>query len=305
MNSIEKINNEPNKITKNQHFIPQFYLKSFSNSEGLLTQYDMRNHKCDIRSPKSICNQNYLYDVRWQVPNEKIGKFVFVNHLENEFMVREGEYSTLCRKIVSLCLNPNNKGAIICYRREKELLADFVTNMFLRNPCMMKANVVKSAPKYIVDGMLSGNHEEIDKTIGEDNISSFVATIRQYDFLSDNVPDGLHQQIKDIICRMNLSFFVTETDTFITSNYPVISVFDEEPKRKFRAFYFPLSPKCAVILYDFEMNLNYKNRIKYITSETANSFNHLYLELEDDVVKYLFAKDKAQIKDTINFINIR
>ena len=300
MNSKEKIGNRFNKMTKNQHYVPKFYLDNFCNNEGLLTQYDIIGGQYDNRSPKVICNKNYLYDIRWQAPNEDIGKFVFANHLENEFMVREGEYSTLCKKIIGLCLNPNNKGAIICYRREKELLADFVANMFLRNPCVLDANKAGFTPSFIVEEMKKTENGVVD-TIGADNVVSLVKVLRQYDFLSNNVPGGLHQQIKEIIGEMKLLFWVTKDDSFITSNNPVIVDFDEKPKRIYRSFFLPLCPKCAVLFHNFELDSRYKNKIKYISTECAYSFNRMYLELGDNVVNYLYAKNNNQVKGTLAF----
>ena len=51
---------------------------------------------------------------------------------------KEGEYSPLLKRIIDICRNPQNKNALICNHEEKEMLASFVTNIFVRNPWSLR-----------------------------------------------------------------------------------------------------------------------------------------------------------------------
>ncbi len=52
-------------ITKDQHFVPQFYLKRFVNAEDKLEILDCERRKIiQSRTPKHVCNEEWFYSLR-------------------------------------------------------------------------------------------------------------------------------------------------------------------------------------------------------------------------------------------------
>ena len=63
-------------MKKKEHFVPQFYLKNFANTNGFLDIYDCNTSKFKEIQPNNICYENYLYETKWCNANKRLGKFV-------------------------------------------------------------------------------------------------------------------------------------------------------------------------------------------------------------------------------------
>jgi Protein of unknown function (DUF4238) len=55
---------------KNQHFVPQFYLRRFADSNEHLFVYDKRTDKSFPNNVKNIAHESYFYDIpkEWTEP---------------------------------------------------------------------------------------------------------------------------------------------------------------------------------------------------------------------------------------------
>jgi len=51
-----------NNRTKNQHYVPQFVLRRFSNADGKLWVYDKWTRKRFLSSPRNVAAENAFYD---------------------------------------------------------------------------------------------------------------------------------------------------------------------------------------------------------------------------------------------------
>ena len=94
-------------MTKKQHYVPQFYLRNFTSDDNKLWVFDREKKEYYHPAP-------------------------------HYFAEKEREYSFLLKKIIGICREPRNKNALICNAQEKEVLASFIANMFLRNPWLLK-----------------------------------------------------------------------------------------------------------------------------------------------------------------------
>lgn len=66
-------------FTKNEHYIPRFYLRFFSPNEKQIYQYKIGSHETSKPvSINSICNEEHLYELR----NES-SEFICRNAIEN------------------------------------------------------------------------------------------------------------------------------------------------------------------------------------------------------------------------------
>ena len=80
----EKINQIGNEIdgkerismsTKKQHYVPQFYLKNFSDESLQLYVLNKNIKKIDKSSVRDICYRNNLYEIKWQTRRVYTQKF--------------------------------------------------------------------------------------------------------------------------------------------------------------------------------------------------------------------------------------
>lgn len=118
----------------NQHFVPQFYLKQFTDKDDKLHCYNKHSHEKYSAHTIDICRKKNLYETEYDIPLKNGEKYIVHNGIENMFKDVEGTYSTMLPKILSKCINNCNGVSLICSTAEKLILADMVTNFLVRNP---------------------------------------------------------------------------------------------------------------------------------------------------------------------------
>ena len=74
---------------------------------------------------KTFVLKSFCTKTPWEDANPKLGKYVLENQIEDYFAEKEGEYSSLLKKIIGICREPQNKNALICNAQEKKMLASF------------------------------------------------------------------------------------------------------------------------------------------------------------------------------------
>lgn len=88
---------------KNQHYVPRFYLKSFTDDAGYLngTRRDAGGLKPAFRSkPENVCAENYLYEVRRRVSQGDDG-FVEKGVIEDALGKIENNLAPAYRSLLS------------------------------------------------------------------------------------------------------------------------------------------------------------------------------------------------------------
>lgn len=161
------------KMTKRQHYVPQFYLNNFSNN-GKLWAYDRKKKNLFESISKDICYEKYLYETMWEDANIKLGRYVLPNKIEKDFANQEREYSLLLRKIVNICNNPENTKALVCDTDEKRTLASFVANILLRNPWSLKQAKID----IVSDDMYNENIQAIDSLLQDMNFGGTKSLVK-------------------------------------------------------------------------------------------------------------------------------
>ena len=121
--------------TKRQHYVPSFYLESFSSDEQVyvLSVNDRRIYKQNIRD---VCVKNDLYETRWGESEGKNGKYVLDNNVENYLSNVENQASIVLKRIIKE-LNGGAKSLDLSIV-EKNTLIELVSTQYLRTPYMIK-----------------------------------------------------------------------------------------------------------------------------------------------------------------------
>ena len=106
-------------MTKKQHYVPQFYLRNFTSDDNKLWVFDREKKEYYHSAPKDICFEKFLYETPWEDANPKLGKYVLENQIEDYFAEKEGEYSSLLRKIIGICKETKNRNGanLQCIRK--------------------------------------------------------------------------------------------------------------------------------------------------------------------------------------------
>ena len=272
---------------KKQHYVPQFYLNQFIDEKGFLHCYKKTDGKRFPAHTSDICFREYGYEVESSVGTQK---FLLPNEIEKMFCSLEREYSLVLQRIVDKCLLNANGMALICTSKEKEVLASMVANFISRNFLVVDSIVDEK----ITQDLLYNNQEvvEVDNILRElkmGDAKPFLELAQKKLFLSPN-EDGATKNIMESLLKMNVSFFVTDTMRFITSDCPVGYKYNSEELLMARL---PLSTEVMVVYSSSEVSKPFCNRARLIKKCFVKKLNQDYLDW--NVSQMLIAKTQDDI----------
>lgn len=281
--------------TKNQHYVPQFYLKKFCNSKSKLCVYDKINKKYIETIPKSICYEKYLYEYEANDSLMSNGKHIMPNDIEKIYADEEGKYSALLDTIINRMDKQINPNALILKSNELDLLRSFVNNLLVRNPVSMKLfltdeyyeNFIKILKKNGDDEVIN----DIFKLLELGSPEGFEKAIFKKMYLNTNKSNCKVFTLKPYIEEMSFVFLKSESESFITSSFPVRKAIMKDNQDYFDSLYFPLSPKYAINF--FHDKTSDRNRIRTIDKEMTNKLN-IWMAMDLDN-RFLISNKKENI----------
>ena len=281
-------------MTKKQHYVPQFYLRNFTSEDNKLWVFDRVKREYYCKTPKEVCYEKYLYETPWKDENPKLGKFVLENQIENYFADKEGEYSYLIKRIIDICKNPQNKNALICRHEEKEMLASFVANIFVRNPWSLKQIESDLPLEELKENEEIQAIEQIIQIMGLGDIDSLVRAADKKVWLTEEF-DG--SRLTPRILKMNYMFLVSQKGAFITSSFPAIYQLCDTEEDGFMPsnIYLSIHPQVS-LLYNEDIPKTKSNRLKLVDEEMVCELNSAYLKSDVKQMRFLIAKDKETLK---------
>lgn len=259
-----------NKVTRRQHIVPKFYLKQFTDVDGYLHCYKKTGGKYFPARPNDICFKDYGYEVENPFGPQR---FLLANEIENMFCSLEGEYSSVLHSVVDKCSVNSTGLSLICTSREKETLASMVANFITRNFLVVSSFVDED----VTQDLLRNDQEikAVDCLLREMNMGEarpFLELAQMKMFLSPS-EDGVTKRIVEDRLGMNLSFFVTHTSSFITSDYPVGYNCTSEELLMARI---PLSTKVMAVYSKSNISRQFRNRAQLIENRFVDKLNHDY-----------------------------
>ena len=283
-----------------QHYVPRFYLEYFVGKDSFIHVWNSEKNRFIVSKPKDICYEDNLYETAWEKESPVLGKYVLHNQFEKYFSRCEAEFANIQKLIIDICLNDNNKKALILNAQEKKLLRRFFANMLLRNPYTMD--------KLGVDGSLDdlkGNTDieafrEVVKVLGINDLEALMQMSYKKAVLVDELPESYVNGVCHDLENLSLEFFYSKEGGFITADFPVSFGKDSSIKGdNMQIAYFPLSPKVAVLWGNYEDIKNRSNRVVEVSMELVTDFNKTFLQGNVGRYKYVFADCKKTLEACI------
>lgn len=290
--------NMDKKITKRQHFVPQFYLKNFTGNNGRLSIYDRKNKKIRNNIPiEDICREDYLYETCWENATSHNDKYMLPNSIEKMFAEKESKYAILIRKIIDICLNGND-GALICDKNGKILLASFVVNMLLRNIWTMKMlnpDVImeeeRNLPYY-------KDFSSIFEWLRWGNPDALLRQAHRKMLFDEEMVGGAAYVGKNDILKLNLTFFVSSKVEFVTSSFPTLyeTTDDQEGITHLSKLYIPIHKHVAINYTDGDYARKYRNRKITILDKDVHKMNRKYLNYTEEQCRFIIGSGEEALK---------
>jgi hypothetical protein len=268
-----------------QHFIPQFYLRNFTNKKGRLHVYDVLRNNHYVTNPAKECYEEFFYDIETEI---------FKLFCESEYIYEElvdDKIRLLNENVSSILFNLLNtiKESTVNFQFERDdrnKLYNFIVLQIIRTPCYRSRLKYLNLPFCIKTG-LSG---ELGDKKTQDLVHNLLIlgvlnhlddTKYQMSELYYTIFDHLIKEILDIKRQLNKSgklFLVNRTTSeFICSSSAVnvlwkynpvafhkalvtsfddSKLFDLGDYLEFQTIHLPISSDVAIFLFDKNCNPN-------------------------------------------------
>lgn len=264
---------------KNQHYVPRFYLRSFTDDAGYLSvvRRDAGGLKPVFRTkPENVCAENYLYEVKRRVSNGN-GGFIEKGVIEDKLGKTESKLAPAYQSLLN-CLDrgelPNNEDSA-------ELVIELVAFLIARNPKWLnearnaagsRAQELEATGRYsngdAVCSDLTGFKGELKPAI--EFIYLDTALFGRY----QGTPiHSLVSLFRDMDCRFCVA---PEGSEFVTASLPVRVAWSHERDVAPRLLYFPLSSRCAALFCRRRTNGRTAN-VAYVTNADVDFLNRMLM----------------------------
>lgn len=280
-------------MTRKQHYIPRFYLERFTDPSGKLWIYDAFREKEFEKSPEGACVCSNLYETEWIEANEKLGKYVLPNDIEDLYSKYETEFSALLRELDNILIPDQLLNASNCSGKNKRLLFRFIANLLFRNPKTMDEYKLSEVDTGILGEDGTKELCEVLDRMGIGGGLSILQAAKKKEVLTEEYDGG---EISRFIKSMEILPFVflyAVTGNFVLCDPPVTTGYDATIDDGNRDCIFcPLSPKTAVLFGNYQGFK--KNKMYKIEKEIVDGFNSVYIGKRDKIAKLIICNSEIQ-----------
>lgn len=252
--------------TKNQHFVPQFYLKFFSSDKKTIGVFNIGKLKYIETSPiKTQCSRNYFYSNK-KVFEESLASIESVAHIELEKIINNP------RKQLSLNLQSLLVFYVVIQYGRTAAISEGMTSSM--------SSMLKNSFQFIHSH--ENNHRNYEKEIAD--------FINKIEISIDNAPLQTLQAIinafySGLFNNLNCKVLINSTDEhFITSDNPAckynqhrerIGYKDCAIKQRGLEFYLPLTPSIALLMYDINCYKTTTKKTSFINISSTEDIRQL------------------------------
>jgi len=275
----------------NQHYVPQLYLRNFTNDRGKLHVYDILRDNPYVTSPAKECYEKYFYDIDTEIFK------LFTDSKENYEELVDDRIRLLNEKVSSILLNflntiKDEKVDFQFEREDRNKLYNFIVLQVIRTPFYRERLKYLNVPFCIKTG-LSGDlgDEKTQDLIHNLLILGVLNKLHNTEFhltkLYFTIFEHLINEILDLKRQLEKSgklFLVNKTSSeFICSSSPVnvlwkdnmfashkalVTTFDDKKLfdigdyLEFQTIHLPISSDVAIFLFDknYSQNLTAMNQ---------------------------------------------
>lgn len=239
-----------NMYSRRQHYIPQFYLQGFTNSQGQVWVYRHNSDTLYKASIKDVCVERDLYET--PLANVSEPKYVERGAVESALGTLENNIAPSVRFLREF--NPD-ASAITVEELWQHLYVTcvFISNLIVRNPIWVKTqrkNAKALARRLTATGFFTSTDlTELDKLGYSSDLSKVVEFGILHSELFSLEKNSSMTRLEEALYGM--SFLLLKAPNggeFITSSFPFTMIWLNAAADNPDMVYFPLSSSSALIL---------------------------------------------------------
>ena len=289
------------QYTKNQHYVPVYYLKRFTNSDDKLEVLDLKPNKVmRPRSPKTVCHEKDFYSTYSSTQEEN-------QALEEEFSQSENSLAQSLPGVIEKLM----KGERII-EKDLKVIGEVMTSQHLRPKSMLDY-----IDKYVLENAEKHEGDLPNKFQGQDiRLAKRKATemIKKGEY-SRTIHQGIFSESPNyfgMIQAKHYRFYVLRSDAeFITSDNPSFDLSPNGSSTNPRSFSFTerihqmaLTPKILVRAVE---PIQGQRRVKVVDLHDNKEDNQKILELNldcvDNATQYVYASSREVLDELVVCVN--
>ena len=215
-----------NNMTKNQHFIPQFYQRFWKCEDNYIYRLNKKTGRIDKVSIKNNCSKDYLYEPDINKPN---------NFFENNYSEKENEYSKSFSTLIPI-LESGLK--LKLSDKDRRTISGFIGNLISRHP----DSIDEAFKSKFLDIFTIGLD---DKVVEKKYVSLVFSTVQE-------------KEISDFLYSLNIRIIKCNN---LAKNIVCFSnkIFSFKDNKNNFFLYFPLSPNLLLKFDNSSLNVSYGN----------------------------------------------
>lgn len=239
--------------TKKQHYVPQVYLRGFSQDEKCVYSFDLKTELPTQPIPiESVCRENYLYEIK-----DGNNDFIYMNLMENILCGLEGRFADYRRRLKNKAfIKSNYKTRCFLTNQEKDFWKVFITTQMLRSPLVLGV-AEQFTGEYFGDSLNENNARAIA-------IAQCLPFFRELSPNDNNVFIRMLSPLED----MTMAVGVDESGSIFTSDNPVYCYAPNYTNSVYEKIIFPICKSLVLILFGGAEKEQYdKNRLIRLEKE--------------------------------------
>lgn len=280
-------------IAKRQHYVPEFYIKGFSDNGKNIFVFDKERWKIYEKNVREVCTKRHIYEN--PVGNSEVEeRFFLPNDLEDRHARLENDFAPMLRRVkreYSLAALGTNNPTLS--NQDKELLIRMVANFLTRNKWTLENFYKEHDPE--VDEELAP-YRELCQMIKLD-FTAVAEASRKRIIMTDEHEKYLPNIIFGNLGQLELSLVkATGGAKFAASSFPIIYLTedDEDGTTYFTWVFLPISPFLAVMFA--EGDNKGEVCIRESEPEDVDKINAVFADPKSDLASYVLSSDRALLE---------
>ena len=263
----------PGKMTRKQHWVPQFYLRHFADSSGQLYAYNKSSGVFYRTKVENVCSKRDLYEVKYSdIEADSDDKYFAQNLIETKLSKNESQISVSYSRLLQCCKDAVLEGD--SFRRGRQAVCELASSLIVRHPMAMlddRSKARKDFSMLLEDVVLTEEEKVLLDWSGWNGdhkaLAEFLVTATLLFSEDGSVPAN---RIREAFLRKHFCILEAPIGSgFVTTSMPMFIIGPEDDSYDFDFAYMPLSSKYAA-LFTSDSSLESFHRLNFPHVELMN-----------------------------------
>lgn len=242
------------KMTRKQHWMPQFYLRHFADSSGQLHAYNKSNGVFYRTKVENVCSKRDLYEVQYSdIDADSDDKYYAQNLIETKLSESESKISVSYSRLMRCCKDAILEGDV--FQQGWQAVCKLASNLIVRHPASMLADRSRAredSSMLLEDVVLTEEEKALldwsgwngdYKALAELSVSATLLFSEDGSVPANRIYEAF---LKKRFCILEAPI----GSGFVTTSVPMFIIGPEDDSYDFHLAYMPLSSEYATVFSD-------------------------------------------------------